>query len=404
MSLVNRARTRLSLGVAVLGLVTVTTLCPPSASAAGSTEPFDFNGDGFADLVVGVPSEDVGAIQDAGAVNVIYGSAKGLMARANQVWSQDSSGIPGTAERGDRFGTAAVSADFNGDGFADLAVGVPEEAIGARSGAGAVVVLYGSRRGLRSSGSRMFSQAAAGVPGTAEAYDLFGGALAAGDFDGDKRADLAIGARSEDLGLENDNNGTVTVLFGGHKGLSTKRAQVWSSERLGFGYGGLFGAALDAGDVTGDGRDDLVAVGSFAMYFLRGGRAGLTADGAQRWTTSNTGLADVMARPGDFDTVVLGNFNADNHLDVAAGSPRANLTNEDNDDCGIDSWCDGAVAVLREILEGSPFRAACCCMGHSQVCRPPRSWAELSRPEILTGMAPTTSASPPVTQTWVGRW
>jgi hypothetical protein len=47
-----------------------------AAPAAGSRQA-DFNHDGFADLVVGVPFEDIGSISDAGAVNVLYGSAAG---------------------------------------------------------------------------------------------------------------------------------------------------------------------------------------------------------------------------------------------------------------------------------------------------------------------------------------
>src|SRR5438132_2652105 len=61
----------------------------------------DFNGDGYADLAIGVPNEDIGTKVDAGLVNVIYGSALGLSAtagRADQIFSQDSPGIEGSAE------------------------------------------------------------------------------------------------------------------------------------------------------------------------------------------------------------------------------------------------------------------------------------------------------------------
>jgi len=50
----------------------------------------DFNGDGFTDLAVGVRREQIGPAVNAGAVNVIYGSSKGLTATGNQFWSQDS--------------------------------------------------------------------------------------------------------------------------------------------------------------------------------------------------------------------------------------------------------------------------------------------------------------------------
>jgi hypothetical protein len=59
---------------------------------------------------------------------------------------------------------ASAGADFDNDGFADLAVGAPAEDVGSAFNAGAV-----------SGGSRLFTQNSAGVPGTAEAFDSFGG-------------------------------------------------------------------------------------------------------------------------------------------------------------------------------------------------------------------------------------
>jgi FG-GAP repeat len=66
----------------------------------------DFNNDGFADLAIGVITEDVGTAGDAGAVSVLYGSAGGLQATSpdDQFWTQDTPGVKDTAEAGDRFG------------------------------------------------------------------------------------------------------------------------------------------------------------------------------------------------------------------------------------------------------------------------------------------------------------
>ena len=87
----------------------------------------DFNGDGFDDLAIGVLLEDVGSIVDAGAVNVIYGTANLLSAANDQFFTQNTTNIEDTAEASDNFGSALTSGDFNGDGFDDLAIGVPLE-------------------------------------------------------------------------------------------------------------------------------------------------------------------------------------------------------------------------------------------------------------------------------------
>src|SRR5947199_351050 len=102
-----------------------------AASALGAVRG-DFNGDGSADLAVGVPGEDVGGVNGAGAVNVLYGGTGGLSATGNQLWSQDSPGVldaPGVSEF---FGQALAIGDLNGDGRDDLAVGVPYEDVADR--------------------------------------------------------------------------------------------------------------------------------------------------------------------------------------------------------------------------------------------------------------------------------
>ena len=81
----------------------------------------DFDNDGFADLAVGAPFEGVGAAGDAGAVNVLYGSAAGLTGTGSRQFWQGTGGAAGTAETVDQFGAALAVGDFDNDGFADLA-------------------------------------------------------------------------------------------------------------------------------------------------------------------------------------------------------------------------------------------------------------------------------------------
>jgi hypothetical protein len=141
----------------------------------------DFNDDGADDLAVGAPFESLGGLSTAGAVHVLYGSGGGLTGTGGQVFTQDSPGVPDTAEPGDTFGIGLAAGDFDNDGFADLAVGVELEDVGGAVDAGAVNVLYGSAGGLTASGGQLFTQDSPGVAGGAEVFDRFGNALASGD-------------------------------------------------------------------------------------------------------------------------------------------------------------------------------------------------------------------------------
>jgi hypothetical protein len=69
----------------------------------------DFNDDGFADLAAAAPLEDVGTISQAGAVSVLQGSGAGLTSTGGRLFTQDSSGVPGTAETFDLFGGLEIA-------------------------------------------------------------------------------------------------------------------------------------------------------------------------------------------------------------------------------------------------------------------------------------------------------
>ena len=193
-------------------------------------------------------------MSDAGAVNILYGSASGLTDTGNQFWNQDSTGIGGDAEAGDLFGSALATRDFDGDGFDDLAVGVPHENVGSVSDGGAISVLYGSASGLTAAGNDVWNQNSSGIVDTAEAGDLFGSALATGDFDGDGFDDLAVGVPFENVGSVSD-AGAVSILYGSASGLHFARNQIWNQDSPGIleraEAGDLFGSALTTRDFDG---------------------------------------------------------------------------------------------------------------------------------------------------------
>jgi FG-GAP repeat len=128
--------------------------------AAGQTIKADFDNDGFADLAIGAPGESVGDIVGAGAVHILYGRARGLTTTGDQLFHQNSEGLLETAKAGDDFGAALAAGDFNHDGFADLAIGVPgeslEEGLEEIVQAGAVYIVYGSASKLTATENQLF--------------------------------------------------------------------------------------------------------------------------------------------------------------------------------------------------------------------------------------------------------
>jgi hypothetical protein len=261
-----------------------------SALAVGN-----FNGASGRDLAIGVPGEAIGSADDAGLINVVYGSGSGLTATGNQDWYQSNDGLGGTAEAGDFFGAALSSADFSGDGKSDLAVGVPSEAIGAASDAGGVDVLYGGTSGLTSTGYDFWAQGT--LDGTAETGDYFGWSLVAFDLGSTSVADLAVGVPLEDKDSTDD--GVVNVIYGATtSGLITSANKFFSQAETGVPgdpeLDDAFGAALAAGNFGKTSHGDLVVgvplenigSGGFDQGLVNGiygTAAGLSGSGAQEW-------------------------------------------------------------------------------------------------------------------------
>ncbi|MFG1611283.1 FG-GAP and VCBS repeat-containing protein [Nonomuraea wenchangensis] len=226
----------------------------------------DLDGDGKDELVVGAPSHRSG-----GAVAVY-----GLKGREPYVITQRTKWVRQAAQVTDQWGAALATGDFDGDGKDELVVGAPADSV-THDGQGSVTVVD-----VRRKQARLLTQSTPGISGAAEKWDAFGAALATGDFDGDGRDDLAIGVPGEGLSANQRamdyGDGTVDVLYGSRGGLSTARAEAWSQNTLEGRprYYDRFGSALAAGDFNGDGRDDLAigVPGERAVQVLAGSAGG----------------------------------------------------------------------------------------------------------------------------------
>jgi hypothetical protein len=142
---------------------------------------------------------------------------------AAECFGKVSTECKASPSRGDWFGQTLAAGDFNGDGYADLAISVAYEDSGAID-SGTVHVLYSTRRWLTGTGSVVFEQGTGGVPDVPEYNDTFGATLEVGDLNGDGRADLAIAALGENVGIVS-RGGMVLVLFGRPTGLTTAGAR-----------------------------------------------------------------------------------------------------------------------------------------------------------------------------------
>jgi hypothetical protein len=270
---------------------------PGSAFGTRAMCAGDVNGDGFDDLVVAAPHWG----QDRGKIYVFLGGPQGLAGRP--AWSQAGS------QPQDRFGERVGQAgDVNGDGYDDVFAASP----GWEHGLGRCVAFYGSPRGL---GQRPDWSVHPDLPG-----QQFGDCThPSGDIDGDGYDDLAVASYGFD-----GTRGQILLYRGSPRGLQALPSWEGRGEAKEDWYGYGVGTA---GDVNGDGLDDLLAG---AKYNDQGGRdAGkaylyLGAPGAKlaapAWTFSGSHAeANTSLR-----IATAGDINGDGFADVLVSAPGSN--------------------------------------------------------------------------------
>jgi len=383
-----KTRTRVAAGsaVAALSLSGVTALAVAhdggakqaaqvAAKPGKPAKRSDFNGDGRVDLAMGSPDAKVAGKGDAGVVSIAYGSPSGVNPARHQLITQDSPGIPGDTRKQAEFGATMASADFDGDGYADLAIGTGRA---ARS----IVIVYGGPRGLTSRTVTLTPQGlryrvlklqvgnfdgaggpdliavqggsfwtfanvrAKPVPGVrtvvqkdVDEENLGFLNVVAADFNGDHRSDLVVTAAVHDEGWAY--RARAELRLGTPRGLGAPKVfdRGWISE----GYGHGTGDGAVAGDVNGDGRSDLV-VNRIA--------AGTKTEGLAVYFGTKSGLSKprtAVKKGVDSATVAVGDANGDRKADVAIGDDEATVSRRSQ---------AGKVTVLNGSTRGLVARGA----------------------------------------------
>ena len=292
----------------------------------------DVNGDGYDDLMVGAPGADTNGLS-SGANYLVFGSASGFAANIDlsTLNGHDGMRVDGAAATNRLTASPGSAGDFNGDGFDDVLL--------ASRYSNAGYVVFGAELGNVANfsvasldghnGFVVHGEAVGDVP-------LVNAVSVAGDFNGDGFDDLLIGAVQDEV--------TRSYLVFGHAAdgqasfdLSTLDGDNGFAMRgAGHVFRSSFAAVSAAGDINGDGYDDLLIgaataggnvdfYGAGQAYVVFGRATGFAAPVNLNTLDGDNGLhLDGFAREGQFGAAVsaAGDVNGDGYDDLVVGAPE----------------------------------------------------------------------------------
>ncbi|MEH2285750.1 MAG: Ig-like domain-containing protein, partial [Nostoc sp.] len=321
-----------------------------SVSSAG-----DVNGDGFDDLIIGAGGADPNGENGAGESYVVFGSNSGFGASFNLSSLNGSNGfvINGINDFDSSGDSVSSAGDINGDGFDDLIIGAVNASPNGENGAGESYVVFGSNSGFGASFNLSSLNGSNGfvINGINDGDSSGDSVSSAGDINGDGFDDLIIGA-----GGASPNGqfraGSSYVVFGSNSGFGASFNLSSLNGNNGFVINGIdegdfLGRSVSsAGDVNGDGFDDLIIGASDASpngqsgagesYVVFGSNSGFGAsfnlsslNGSNGFVINgidaNDGSGYSVSSAGDvngdgFDDLIIGATNASPNGQNRAGS------------------------------------------------------------------------------------